>query len=1142
MWAILIAVLISLFSTTTAQNGEHLPKCEETLKCRVLPTHFYHVRGNNVPVVVNEGTLFRNNTSRDCWVDMGDALSSCYPEGPGGTINHIALPLRCARRQRVTFEGPSLIGYTKSVLQVQIHNCKVSIDDMNWLGEMFDLRVIIGINTEFLPTRHGVNSNHTFPGLRNVVSLYLTNRNSTNRLETFFPRPDVFKSMAEVAFSNMSIHKLPSDFPSRMPYLQTLDLAQNFLTEPPAEFPWFQGAMELPLNLSRTNIFNAKYTTAVGINLAPNLFRRSFHLEHNPIKSLRGRKFHGWIQLLSLRDTGLVDIDNDTLANVTGLQKLDLSMNNLTAIRPAVFDHHGLMGVREVILAQNNLASLSNTTFNNLPALESLNLNNNKLTGIESATFQSLLKVQKLHLQNNLLEFVSPGSFPRDTVTLREVVLSNNPLREIPLDIFTTNIATFDLSSCQISLETLSETLAKISTQVFLSVVDEEASLISADRANTRLFKRRKQYKKFINLKDNGITSIPVFNMDQYRLLWVYYHLDLTENPIDCSCHLSPFIHYVQSERSKGHFDGTEYLFKEIRCASPPEHEGKLVLDLNPGDLTCPAYSTKCPSGCKCYTFYGRSALKLDCSRGLHTSFPKHIPANTIEIKLNNNNITTLGRIENRSSLIKLDLSDNQISSISDEFFEMTPNLRFLNLKHNLITSLPRGIESLKLTHAQLTDNHIRCDCKTAWMKQWLVGKREVIEDWSNLTCAVTEDKLSTIVEVSDEDFTCPENNDWKRDLILYVCFGAVVVLVLAAVLYRFRLEIKALLFVRFNLRFFRQKVIAHEEKAIDVFVIAASNDLEWAREYVLGTLRESHFFTSLALHLADFYAGLSIQDNMELLTSNSAKIVMVLSAHFCEDEMCVIGLERAVQLSLSQRTSRIVVLKTPSFNISLIKSASLRRFLRSQPSIKDTDKFLRDKLIYSTAAQSFVEDTEQSSLVPWQKLVAKSIPQVNRPCCYDAYVAYGDAHVDWVTDNVTTKLEAEDWILCIPDRDFLPGEPLDALIVASLQKSQFALLVLSEQFIRDDTCLFVFRAAQRMSVQERRNFLIILVLEGTNLMHLPEDIQMYLRTHAYLRQGEADWWQKLTISMIRGPEPAVRNSLGPVPDVINISEIATDL
>ncbi|XP_064614878.1 protein toll-like [Liolophura sinensis] len=1142
MWAVTISVLISLLSMTEAQNGESLPKCEDKLKCRILPASFYHVHGNKVPVAISEGALFKNNTSRDCWVDMGDALSLCYPEGPGDTINHIALVLKCMRRQRVAFEGPNLIGYTKSVLQVQIHNCKVGIDDMNWLGQMYDLRVITGINTELLPTGRGMDLNQTFPGLKKVVSLYLTNTNSTNRIETLFPRPDVFMSMAEVAFHNMSIHRLPSDFSSRMPRLQTLDLAQNFLTEPPPQFPWFQDSMELPRNLSRTNIFNTKYTTAVGINVAPNLFRRSFHLEHNPLRNLHGRRFHGWIQLLSLRDTGLVDIDDDTLANVTGLQKLDLSMNNLTMIRPEILNHNGLKEVREINLAKNNLISLSRTTFNNLPELESLVLNNNKLTGIESATFQALLKLEKLHLENNLLEDVSSDSFPKDTVALNEVVLSHNPLREIPLDVFTTNIAKVDLTGCQISLETLNETLAQVPKEIFLSGVGDRSSFISADRESTHRFKRTKPYKKFINLKDNGITSIPMFDMEQYRLLLVYYHLDVRENPIECSCHLSPFIYYVSSERSKGNFDGTEYLFKEIRCTSPPEHEGKLVLDLNPSDLTCPTNSTKCPSGCKCYTFYNRSDLMLDCSRGLHTSFPNEIPSDTIKIRLNNNNVTTLGRIEYRNRLIELDLSYNQISSITDEFFEMMPNLRFLNLKHNLLTSLPRGIQSLKLTHAQLTDNHIRCDCKTAWMKQWLVAKRETIEEWSNLTCAVTEDKLFKIVEVPDEDFTCPKNTDWKRDITLYICFVTAVALVLAAVLYRFRLEIKALLFVRFNLRFLRHKGLAHEAKAIDLFVIAASNDWEWARENVIEPLCDSHLLTSLALHLEDFYVGLSFHDNIELLTNNSTKIVIVLSAQFFEDELCVIGLERAMQLSLSQRTSRIVILKRPSFNCSLIKGASLRRFLRAQSSIKDTDKLLRDKLIYSTAARSFDEDTEHGRLAPWQRRVAKSIPQVNHQCCYDVYVACGDAHSNWVANHVTAKLEVNDWITCVPDRDFLPGEPLDALIVASLQKSRYVLMVLSEQFAQDDVCMFVFRAAHRISVNERRNFLIVLLSEGTNIMDLPEDIQTYLLTHAYLRQSDADWWQKLTVAMVRGPDSAVHNSLGPVPDVINISKIATDV
>ena len=59
---------------------------------------------------------------------------------------------------------------------------------------------------------------------------------------------------------------------------------------------------------------------------------RFINLAYNKITNLTDFAFHGYLQMINLKGNTMVNISENVFQNVTGLQNLDLSNNNLSAL------------------------------------------------------------------------------------------------------------------------------------------------------------------------------------------------------------------------------------------------------------------------------------------------------------------------------------------------------------------------------------------------------------------------------------------------------------------------------------------------------------------------------------------------------------------------------------------------------------------------------------------------------------------------------------------------------------------------------------------------------------------------------------------------------------------------------------------
>ena len=143
----------------------------------------------------------------------------------------------------------------------------------------------------------------------------------------------------------------------------------------------------------------------------------------------------------------------------------------------------------------------------------------------------------------------------------------------------------------------------------------------------------------------------------------------------------------------------------------------------------------------------------------------------------------------------------------------------------------------------------------------------------------------------------------------------------------------------------------------------------------------------------------------------------------------------------------------------------------------------------------------------------------------YDAFISYsGDDH-RWVVETLQKRLENHDppYKLCFHHRDFRAGAPIVENILKSVDHSKRMLMVLSPSFARSGWCLLEFRAAHRKVIEDRMNYLIIILLDDVNMAELDEEIKLYMRTNTYVSYSDKWFWQKLFYAM---PQQLARESM----------------
>ena len=139
----------------------------------------------------------------------------------------------------------------------------------------------------------------------------------------------------------------------------------------------------------------------------------------------------------------------------------------------------------------------------------------------------------------------------------------------------------------------------------------------------------------------------------------------------------------------------------------------------------------------------------------------------------------------------------------------------------------------------------------------------------------------------------------------------------------------------------------------------------------------------------------------------------------------------------------------------------------------------------------------------------------------YDAFVSYSGNDYKWVMDTLRVRLENHDppFKLCIDQRDFEIGAPILENILNSINQSKRVIVVLSRNFAKSNLCLLEFRAAHQKVLEDRMNYLIIILFDDVDMAELHDEIKLYMRTNTYLSVSNRWFWEKLVYTLPQNRE-----------------------
>ena len=134
----------------------------------------------------------------------------------------------------------------------------------------------------------------------------------------------------------------------------------------------------------------------------------------------------------------------------------------------------------------------------------------------------------------------------------------------------------------------------------------------------------------------------------------------------------------------------------------------------------------------------------------------------------------------------------------------------------------------------------------------------------------------------------------------------------------------------------------------------------------------------------------------------------------------------------------------------------------------------------------------------------------------YDAFISYSGDDYQWVVNTLQRRLENHNppYKLCLHHRDFQVGALIQENIFKSVDHSKRMLMVLSPSFAKSGWCLLEFRFAHQKVLQDRTNYLIIILFDDVDMADLDEEIKLYMRTNTYVRVSDERFWQKLFYAM----------------------------
>ncbi|GFY41487.1 toll-like receptor 2 [Trichonephila inaurata madagascariensis] len=135
----------------------------------------------------------------------------------------------------------------------------------------------------------------------------------------------------------------------------------------------------------------------------------------------------------------------------------------------------------------------------------------------------------------------------------------------------------------------------------------------------------------------------------------------------------------------------------------------------------------------------------------------------------------------------------------------------------------------------------------------------------------------------------------------------------------------------------------------------------------------------------------------------------------------------------------------------------------------------------------------------------------------YDAFVSYNSCDNPWIVKHLIPALENEDpkYKLCVHERDFQIGRLITENILEAIENSRNVILILTEDFIKSEWCMFELHMAQHRLFDDTRDCLILVKFYDINKKLYTKNLRYLEKTRTCLtwtedKTGQKLFWEKM--------------------------------
>ncbi|XP_049302844.1 protein toll-like [Bactrocera dorsalis] len=656
--------------------------------------------------------------------------------------------------------------------------------------------------------------------------------------------------------------------------------------------------------------------------------------------------------------------------SVQGRKNQYLSLQNLAHTFIINFS-----ALRLLDLAGNNMKILDANIFKALRYLNCLNLSRNAIRELPESLFSYQSQLLILDLSHNLLTYLTPHLFDH-TPWLWQLKLGGNHLHD------TTNLLEnlkplnylHRLDVSQNQLQTIWSTETSVNrVPKLLTIFRYNMSSALADVLNyiTKLkpenYEGGKINSTVINLSGNRLREFTLdwlvvanitcpFEINlELNLIENIFALQTTDdcapkikitgNPIVCDCKLA----WIYSENYRSLFNG-------LQCVQTSTKLVKDLAQLERNEL-CAWEPVMCPRNCHCYTQL--EFLYISCKGAQHIEQlprPEQVGLKSSVLDISNNNFIELplNNTFGYGNVSQLNASHNQITSIN--LSQLPTNLTVLDLRNNNLKSLNDEFlrtylnDSTKLQYLYLSDNYWICDCSTQQLLYTIRTHRTRIPDADQLLCVNLLNDTRLIDNVRE---LCPTlvNVEYYRNLnatVISVALTIIVLLCIIALFYKYKLEVEVWLYSHNILRFCIRECELDKHKTFDAFISYAHQDADFVNHTLLPQLEQCEPPFRVCTHERNWLAGAYIPEQIIESVDQSRRTIIVLSQHFIESDWARMEFRTAHQCSLNEGRARIIMIKYGEITKTDLLDRELRAYLDMNTYLDWQDVGFWDKLRYA--------------------------------------------------------------------------------------------------------------------------------------------------------------------------------------------------